>query len=312
MHYYHSGSNRRLSADEVREKNEETQIDIMRDWFEYNFEDPAEHTPYMEGDYIYINGGPYDPHDVLGEEFYDIVPEDVILILAEDLNTQDWAPASCGNYYSDCTEDFPSFQFDEAMKNINTLLSNKFHNTSSDVVSSMHRLLYANIIIAIEVYLSDTFKNEVTDNDSVTRRFVETTSFFKEQKISISDIYNNMDSIKNRVNGYLTKFLWHRLEKTKQMYKNTLGIEFPENTQKIINAIDIRHDIIHRNGKTKKGAYREINKKTVKDLIDEAEKFVSCINDEMYKKRSNGDNEDNGDNGDNKEIKDPNINLDLN
>ncbi|MGU9951771.1 MAG: hypothetical protein ACNYPH_05630 [Gammaproteobacteria bacterium WSBS_2016_MAG_OTU1] len=286
-HYRYSGSKRPLSADKVREKDEETQIDIMKEWFYDNFENPDEIFYMEEDDYLYINGGPYDPYDVLRKEFYNIVSEDFILILAEQLYDiqRNWDPAPGGNYYNDDTEDYPFGQFDEAMKNINILLSTEFHNTSSGAMSSMHRLLYANIIIAIEVYLSDTFKNEVTDNDSVTRRFVETTSFFKEQKISISDIYNNMDSIKNRVNDYLTTFLWHRLKETKKMYENTFSIKFPENIKTINKAIRIHHDIIHRNGKTKDDKFHTIDETDVRDLIAEAQEFVFCVEEKMKKFR---------------------------
>ncbi len=285
-HYRYSGSDRLLSADEVYEKDTETQLAIMREWFEYHFEDPAEKTPSLVGGYIYFHGGPYDPYDVLGKEFDDIVLKDVIHILAKELcQTQtEWAPTSRGNYYSDDTDGQPFEQFNDAMKNISILLSTEFHNTHSDVVSSMHRLLYANIIIAIEVYLSDTFKSDVRINSCVTRRFVETTSFFKEQKTSISDVYNNMDSIKNIIDTYLTTFPWHKLDKTKKIYEDTFGIKFPENMKTINKAILVRHDIMHRNGKTKNGEYHKINKTDVKDLIDEAQKFVSCIEEEINNK----------------------------
>ncbi len=280
-----------LSEDEVRAKDKETQIDIMKEWFYYHFEDPINETPRLEGEYIYISGGPYDQYDVLGEEFDGIVPEDVIHILAKELchTHTEWAPTSGGNYYRDGSYsevDYPFIEFTEVMGNIKTLLSAS-DNIPLEAVSSMHRLLYANIIIAIEVYLSDTFKNEVADNDLVTRCFVETTSFFKYQKTSISDVYNNMDSIKNRVNDYLTRFLWHRLKETKKMYENTFGVKFPEDVVALNKAILVRHDIIHRNGKTKGGESHEINETDVKDLIDEAKKFVSCINNEMNEKSSN-------------------------
>ncbi len=283
-YYYYKGYP--LSADEVHKKDKETQIDIMREWFNYNFEDPNKQTPRVDGEFIDINGGPYDPYNVLKKEFDDNVPKDVIDILVEELCQIQiyWAPAPHGNY-SDDTEDDPFWQFDSAMKNISILSSIKLHNTHSEVVSSMHRLLYANIIIAIEVYLSDTFKNEVISNDSLTRRFVETAPFFQKQKISIFDIYNKMDDIKDSVNDYLTTFIWHRLDKIKQMYKDTLGIEFPEDVVALENAIRIRHDIVHRNGKTKNGEYHKFDRKKVIDLMGEAKNFALGIYDETYKFR---------------------------
>ncbi len=285
MAYYdYSGSNRSLSADEVREKDKETQIAIMREWFHDNFADPAD--PFMAGEYLYVDGYPYDSYEVLEKEFDNIVPEDVIHILAEELCLTDWVSAPGGNYYSDSTGDRPLEQFDEAMKNINILLSTEFHNTSLYAVSLMHRLLYANIIVAIEVYLSDTFKNKIIYDDSAIRHFMETSLVFKEKKISISDISNNKNNIKNRVNNYLTRFCWHRLEETKQIYENTFSIKFPENIKTINKAINIRHDIIHRNGKTPDGKSHEINETTVKDLIGESKNFVACIEDQMYEKSS--------------------------
>ncbi len=285
-HYDYSGSNRRLSADEVRETDTETQIAIMREWFYDNFVNPDEPMHYMAGEYLYVDGDPYNSYEVLEKEFDNIVPENVIHILAEELYPTDWVSAPGGNYYSDSVGDRPFEQFDESIKNINILLSNKFYNTSSDVVLSMHRLLYANIIIAIEVYLSDTFKNKVKYNNSTIRRFVETTPFFKEQKISISAIYKNMDGIQNYVNTYLTGFPWHKLKKTKNMYEKTFDIKFPEDVTALEDAIVVRNDIMHRNGKTPDGKPHKINETIIKNLIDEAQKFVSCIEDQMYEKSS--------------------------
>lgn len=40
----------------------------MRDWFNRNFEDPANGVPW-EGGYHYVNGGPHSPYDVLLDRF---------------------------------------------------------------------------------------------------------------------------------------------------------------------------------------------------------------------------------------------------
>ncbi len=286
MHHYHcSASDRLLSADEVRTKGKKKQMNIMKYWFNYHFEDLAKRMSYMEDKYIYINGGPYNPHNVLGKEFDNIVPKNVIHILAEELcliQTK-WAPTSYGNYYRDGKVDHPLKEFHEVMKNITTLLSAN-DNIPPDAVSSMRRLLYANIIIAIEVYLLDTFKNEVIFNDSVTRRFVETSSVFKENKILVSDIYKSIASIKERVDNHLKNILWHNLDQIKKLYENTFSIKFPKNTTKITQAIEVRHDIVHRNGKTKNGESHEINEKKVIDLIKEAKKFVHHIDEAMTSK----------------------------
>ena len=48
-----------ITATELRRAGRDTQLDVMRQWFDANYEDPVENTPYetAEGGYIYIWGG---------------------------------------------------------------------------------------------------------------------------------------------------------------------------------------------------------------------------------------------------------------
>lgn len=52
-------------------------VDQIYDWFMDNYEDPANGVPYMssEGGYIYWNGGPYEPDDVIQSEYPNIDQE---------------------------------------------------------------------------------------------------------------------------------------------------------------------------------------------------------------------------------------------
>ncbi|MBR8832104.1 MAG: hypothetical protein N5P05_004439 (plasmid) [Chroococcopsis gigantea SAG 12.99] len=62
------------------------QIEEMLEWFYENYEDPAEAVPYDtgEGGYQYYNGAPYDPMEVLMENFPD-VPSDEIEFVAHQI-----------------------------------------------------------------------------------------------------------------------------------------------------------------------------------------------------------------------------------
>jgi hypothetical protein len=69
----------------------------MRFWFDQNFEDPAQETPYngREGGYQYIWGGPYDARDELDKEFAELVPEKLIEQVADEVEQggiSEWAP----------------------------------------------------------------------------------------------------------------------------------------------------------------------------------------------------------------------------
>ena len=75
----------------------EEQIACMVHWFRRMYEDPANETPHDsgEGGYIYIWGGPYEARDEIGDEFGDLVSDEVIEAAVSEVEsdgTLDWAP----------------------------------------------------------------------------------------------------------------------------------------------------------------------------------------------------------------------------
>lgn len=71
------------------------QLEVMKNWFFENFEDPANACPYesREGGYAYIYGGPYDASEELQSIFDQYVKSEYIEELVDDLQTQcfDWS-----------------------------------------------------------------------------------------------------------------------------------------------------------------------------------------------------------------------------
>jgi hypothetical protein len=68
----------------------------MVDWFLHNYEHPSENTPYDEGDYVYIWGGPVDAEEELQEQFGGVIDvaliEAAAKILAKDHDVYEWVP----------------------------------------------------------------------------------------------------------------------------------------------------------------------------------------------------------------------------
>ncbi len=172
----------------------------------------------------------------------------------------------------------------------------KILNTSIDstVENCLYRLLYANVIAALETYLSDAFINTVLSNPSFVRRLVETTPKFKEEKIIFSDIYKSISNIEVKireyieikVREYLVNFIWHNLAAVRGMYKDTLDINFPDNMSAVYKAILIRHDIVHRNGKDKSGKEKIISQQDITNLIAEIEELVQHIDSSLNELKS--------------------------
>lgn len=89
-------------AEEEEAENRHSAIDQMVEWFGEQFEDPANQTPYEEGEYFYVFGGPFDANDVLSDQFGTEYKEEWIEAAIEKVQasgTFEWAPTSYGDYY---------------------------------------------------------------------------------------------------------------------------------------------------------------------------------------------------------------------
>ncbi len=88
------------------------QLDYMRAWFGKYYTDPVHEMPWMEGEYHFPYGGPYNAFDELYNEFAGTVPEERIRELAEDIEgedgTYDWAPTSRHSDYMEAIDDIAS------------------------------------------------------------------------------------------------------------------------------------------------------------------------------------------------------------
>jgi hypothetical protein len=265
----------KLDADE--------QSDAMREWFREHYEDPAERTPYesAEGGYIWIFGGPYDAHEELEAEFSGVVPDEVIAALAEELNDimPWWArSADYDNDEDDSLWDAISANADAqgtfagAIATIREIME----IAPLPVAERIHALLYANAITALEVYLADTFINKVVGDEESLRKFFAGTNGVTKKNVRL-EAFPNRESAIASAKTALMKISWHNLERAESLYRETLGITFPEAVAALDPAIAIRHDIIHRNGKTKEGIAHKLTAQTVEDVITAAGVLVETV-----------------------------------
>lgn len=279
--YYETGSQYPMSEESLRDADRETQLEVMESWFRERFEDPAERTPYesAEGGYIWIWGGPHEAREALDEEFESVVPEDVIDELVEKLESEcyEWAPTpSPDDYDNSLIEDLARIttfyqNFSGAILDIEALLKTKVEDLVS---TTFYRLLFVNVITAMETYLSDAFINTVVNSPPLMRRFIETTPEFQAEKIPLADVFKALEQVEQRAKSYLVDVVWHHLHRVKPMYLDTLEIEFPSEMGPLFRAVHLRHDIVHRNGKTKDGKEIIVTAMDVSDLIGQVETFV--------------------------------------
>ncbi|MGZ8946930.1 MAG: hypothetical protein ACXW1W_16105 [Methylococcaceae bacterium] len=280
--------------EELINEDRDSQLKMMREWFFNHFEDPAERTPYesREGGYIWIWGGPYDAREELESKFSDVVSDDVIEELADELSSDcwEWAPTPSREDYDDfLVEDIALIteyhsNFSNAILDIECLLKTKIEDS---VANCFYRLLFVNAITALETYLSDAFINTVVPNPVLMRRFIESTPEFQGEKIALSDVFKAIEGIEQKAKSYLADVVWHNLHRVKPMYKDMLDIDFPKDIGAIFRAIIKRHDIVHRNGKTKSGNEILIQLQDVIDIIAAVQSFTQHIDAQLSEFKSN-------------------------
>lgn len=202
----------------------------------------------------------------------EVLPDDVECALdVTDLINGGWT-----NSFEDVIEyhkEFTTFYevFATAMADIHSLMEVSPGNPT------LARLLFANVITAMETYLSDTFKKQVLTREAIRRRFVQTHDAFKE-KIAVQDLFRKLGSLNEDIVKLVDAMSFHNLDKTISLYRGVLDTQFPDDQiAELMRAVETRHDIVHRNGKTTLGSPVVISMAQVTDLVVLVEATVRFI-----------------------------------
>jgi len=166
----------------------------------------------------------------------------------------------------------PYKSFLETMYEIEALAS--FPLPDKKLHQSLMRTLFATVITAMETYLSDTFINRVLANELLLRRCVETNPDLRDRKLTLGDIFTRQEDLKDEVAKYLVDVLFHNVGKVQLMYRSVLDVNFPKDLADIFRAIERRHDIVHRSGKSKSGSISIISAEEVRALVKEMKSFI--------------------------------------
>lgn len=272
----------------LKDASPDLQKDVMRAWFQSRFQDPAMETPYIsaEGGYIYVHGGPYDARDELEGRFGGLVDDEAIEEVIDDLESEgivEWAPIHTEPDYDaefqleETTREDPFRFFKDRIGEVDALFEAP---TDEKVKSLLRQLLFTSLIAALESYLADTMSFWISTDKAVFRRFVTGCEEFQKQKLSVSEIFDRMDKLEDDVKVYLQQLVWHRLDKVGPLVKVALGIEIPDIAE-LMQHVVVRHDIVHRGGKTKDGKTVIIDADRLQQLRGSVLSFADMIQKEL-------------------------------
>ena len=150
------------------------------------------------------------------------------------------------------------------------------HNQPVGVEATLNNMLYAQIVTAVEAYLSSSFISTVVNNESLIRRLVESDPELAKRQFSLKEIFSKWAELKIIVARYLKDLIFHDIKKIKPMYLAVLEIDFGD-VAWLFKAVLIRHDCVHRNGFDKDGVQLPIERQEILDLIKMSTRLVSEI-----------------------------------
>ena len=166
--------------------------------------------------------------------------------------------------------DFDKELFDASHSEIAQLVY-AIEDLSSDVRGKLYRLLYAKAITNLETYLGDVLKKYVLTDEKYLRLYAEKYPPFAKEKL-----FDDMDVLREKVREALDGLLYHNIWKQKGIYREVLDVDFSE-IGKLTEAVKIRHDIVHRNGKNKEGEECVITKNDVLKVADLVNEFIYMV-----------------------------------
>ena len=160
---------------------------------------------------------------------------------------------------------------------------NKLSVPDPKAKKTLRRHIYIGVIACLETYLSDAFINTVLSNKDYLSSFFTSFKDFKEQKLGMNELLDVANKAEEIAKKAMLEVLYHNLPKVSKMYEATLDIVFP-NFSEIQKAVSIRHDLVHRNGKTKEGKEIIIDDMMVDYIISKVESFISEIDQRLNEK----------------------------
>lgn len=144
----------------------------------------------------------------------------------------------------------------------------------------VRRMTFAAVISGMEAYLGDRLVNAVFSDERVLRKLLASEMELQKIAVKLADVLGNPGIVSSKTREYLATILYHNLPKVGVLYKIALGIDFFPDEQlktRLMKAVALRHDIVHRNGKTTAGEILEFPRELVEAVLDDVCNLVAHV-----------------------------------
>lgn len=154
----------------------------------------------------------------------------------------------------------PRSIFEELQGEVRTWLGEHGNSYGGALIN---RILFASLISGLEAFLSDTLIKAVTERKDAQLRLVSKDSDVLSKKYTLPEIIKKPDLVIEEITAHLRDISFHNLPRVNFLYRAALDIDFfrmleKEEVTALNQAIELRHHVVHRNGRDKEGNLLEV------------------------------------------------------
>lgn len=173
-------------------------------------------------------------------------------------------------------------QFKEGDEYDDSFEEDNIIDAPTELKRAIKNMCYIHLVTTLETYLSDALIINIKNNEKHLKNFVKNYKWEKTSKIELNKIFEVVENIENLVyNEIIGKTLFHKIYMIEKIYESAFNISFTNNKHEIVEIIQLRHDLVHRNGFTKEGEPIIIRNLDLFQDIKKVEDFVDQINNKM-------------------------------
>lgn len=147
----------------------------------------------------------------------------------------------------------------------------------------INRMLFASLISGLEAFLSDTLLNAVSARKEAQLRLVKHDKDVLTMKFTLADVLEKPNLVIETIATHLRDISFHNLPRVNALYRAALDIDFfkmleKEEVAALNKAVELRHHVVHRNGRDKDGNLLEdFTRKYVKSVLDLTKSLITKL-----------------------------------
>ena len=146
---------------------------------------------------------------------------------------------------------------------------------------TFYKMSYAHAVTLMESFLYDSVCTLILSNDDYFKNAICEVNELKKAKFSIKEIVSKKEGAKGFAIGVLSKLMYHNTEKVREVLRAILGSALTLDIADIEKTTLLRHDIVHRDGKTIDGKLIKVDKDIALEAIAYVEAFVENVASEI-------------------------------